>query len=160
MVFGSWEIWHITFLVLIQAGSHPPSFTLTLEFEQIQKSQNKPPMNQLTFTWFPPKIINFAPFTNGRPCSKRCAFQMPLTGAIFKPREEDDLNSSDFSKMRGSNIQLIFSEILFTREVVLCVGKSQSKGLSPLLASFLRKHEYIIPTSTLKFICTGHFSDG
>lgn len=160
MVFGSWEIWHIAFLVLIQAGSHPLSFTLTFEFEQIQKSQNKTSMNQLTFTWFPPKIINFAPFANGRLYSKRYTFQMPLTGAIFKSREEDDPNSSDFSRMRGPHIQLTFSEILFTREVVLRIGKNQSKGLSPLLASFLRKHEYVIPTSTLKFIFTGHFGDG
>lgn len=160
MVFGSWEIWHIAFLVLIQVGSHPPSFTLTFEFEQIQKSQNKTLANRLTFTWFPPNIINFAPFANGRLHLKRYVFQMPLTGAIFKSREEDDPNSLDFSRMRGPNTQPTFSEILFTREVVLHVGKNQSKGLNPLLASFLRKHDYIIPTSTLKFICTGHFSDG
>jgi len=85
---------------------------------------------------------------------------MPLTGDIFTSREEDDPNSSDFSRMQGPNIQMTFSEVLFTREVVLCVGKNQSEGLSPLLASVLRKHEYVIPTSTLNFICTGHFSDG
>lgn len=99
------------------------------------------------------------PFTNGRLHSKRFTFQMPLTGAIFKSKEEDDPNSFDFSRMQGPNIQPTFSEILFTKEVVLCIRKSQSKGLSPLLASFLKKHKYVIPASTLKFICTGHFSD-
>lgn len=117
-------------------------------------------MKQLTFTRFPPKIINFAPFTSGRLHLKRYTFQRPLTGDIIKLREEDDPNSSDFSSLQGSNTQPTSSEILFTREVVRHVRENQTKGLSPLLASFLRKHEYVIPTSTLKPICTGHFSDG
>lgn len=107
--FGSWEIWRITFLVLIQIGSHPPSFTLTFEFEQIQKVQSRALMEPLTFTWFPPKIINFAPFTKSY--SKKYAFQMALTEVIFKWRVEDDPNSSDFSGTQSPDIQLTFSEI-------------------------------------------------
>lgn len=45
-------------------------------------------------------------------------------------------------------------------EVILHRGKNQSKGLSPLMVSFLRKYEYILSMTTLKFICIGHFSHG
>lgn len=116
--FGSWEIWRITFLVLIQAGSHPPSFTLTFEFEQIQKFQNKTLMEPLAFTWFPPKIVNFAPSANGRTYSKKYAFQIALAEVIFKSREEDDPNSSDFSRTQGPKVQMTFSEIQIAMKVI------------------------------------------
>lgn len=116
--FGSWEIWRITFLVLIQAGSHPPSFTLTFEFEQIQKFQNKTLMEPLAFTWFPPKIVNFAPSANGRTYSKKYAFQIALAEVIFKSREEDDPNSSDFSRTWGPKVQMTFSEIQIAMKVI------------------------------------------
>lgn len=124
------------FLVLIQIGSHPSSFALTFEFEQIRKVQSRALMEPLTFTWFPPKIINFAPFTNGRSYSKRYAFQMALTEVIFKSREEDDPNSSDFSRTQSPDIQLTFSEIHGGNSAQ---RKKSEQGFEPPHGIFLEK---------------------
>lgn len=163
--WGLWEprgFWFMGYLARCffgfdSSGFTSPEFHFDFWVWTNPKKSKQAPDETANFHTVSTQNYKLCPFHNWKTALEEIHFPKEI---FFKLREEDDPNSSVFSSLQGSNIQLTSSEIVFTREVVLRVGKNQSKGLSPLLASFLRKHEYVIPTSTLKFICTGHFSDG
>lgn len=121
---GSWEIWHIALLVWIQAGSHPPSFTLTFDFEQIQKKAKHSADEPANFHMISTPNYKLCPLHKWKTVFKTIGFPNAINWSYFYVSEEDNPNSSDFSRMRCSNIQLIFTETLFTREVVLRVDKN------------------------------------
>lgn len=101
VVFGSWEIWHIALLVGIQAGSHPPSFTLTFDFEQIQKKAKQSPDEPANFHMISTQNYKLCPLHKWKTVFKTIGFPNAINCGYFYISEEDNPNSSDFSRMRA-----------------------------------------------------------
>lgn len=110
-------------LGLDSRGSHPPSFTLTFDFEQIQKKAKQSPDEPANFHMISTQNFKLCPLHKWKTVSKTMGFPKAVNRSYFYASEEDNPNSSDFSRMRGSNIHMFFPETLFTREVVMWIEK-------------------------------------
>lgn len=87
------------------------------------KKKRKSPDEPANFHMISTQNYKLCPLDKWKTVFITIGFPNAINWSYFYVSEEDNPNSSDFSRMRGSNIQLIFTESLFTREVVLWVEK-------------------------------------